>query len=462
METVAAQSWKNRGKIAVFVYEAEKARLSNCLNLARNCRWPPLRNPRFDRAGQKSSSFEKPVYLYLLKCAPIRQSQARFSTDFPSLRRLFLVTTLVTPTPPRSREKELSSFPADNKLSDRQLAYYLADILDRFQWPGSNPEKCRRARFQSNLDILKKKDGAVYEFGFIHCGQPWKCPICARQIARRRGKEIQSAIDKCRAAGGQVLLLTGTARHYNRDDLRALKKAVSKAFGRMTSGPPYVRAKKKFGILEYCRTIEVTHGQNGFHPHIHALIFLRQRLTDAQRAALEDFFAERWANIVEHDTDRRPSREHGLTLCDGSNAGNYIAKMTRQGLADELTRSDSKAGRNGSRSFLQVVYDFGEHGRASDEAIIREWFEAMPGTKWITYSRNFKKRYFLPEQSDFDLAQDEDDCQVEKIISIPGPVCDRLTRQGRHWIPALVEVARRSGRAGVTAFLDMLMENLPP
>ncbi|GAH95538.1 unnamed protein product, partial [marine sediment metagenome] len=327
--------------------------------------------------------------------------------------------------------------------------------------PGSNPEKCNKVRIRSDIDLMEK-DGNFYLSGFVHCGQIWKCPLCARFVAFRRGKEIQTIIDRVRADRGDVYLLTCTLPHDEGDDLKPLKKAVTKAFGRMLTGPPWKRAKQKYHISGWCRTLEVTHGKNGWHPHIHSLLFTRQPLTDAQRAALQEFLYRRWADYVERSGYRRPTPEHGLTLCHGENAGNYIAKITKQGFAEELTRSDSKAGRNGSRSILQIVDDYGEYGRASDEALIREWFEAMPGSRQLTWSKGFRNRYLPPEQSDFDLAQDKDDPQAELIIRIAGAAWDRLTLQGRHWIPLLLEVAERSGRAGVTAFLNSVLEHIPP
>ncbi|GAH91707.1 unnamed protein product [marine sediment metagenome] len=136
--------------------------------------------------------------------------------------------------------------------------------------------------------------------------------------------------------------------------------------------------------------------------------------------------------------------------------------MTKQGLAEELTGSDRKSGRNGSRSILGIAYDYGKHGLDSDKALILEYFAAMHRSRQLTWSKGFRKLYLPPEQSDIELAQDKDDPQAELICRIPGPVWDEMIRRNPSMPYALLEVAEKSGGLAVAEFLQAFFDSHPP
>jgi len=347
-----------------------------------------------------------------------------------------------------------------NFLSPRDLRYFLRDILRKLQRPGSNPEKCGRTPISSVVEGHLKNGRAGWR-GLVNCGQAPACPVCAYRIAVKQGKKIKLVIDQVESEGGAVGLGTATFPHYLDDALQPLKKVMLKSFTRMMTGPAFLRATEKYGILGWCRSPDYTRGQNGHHPHIHFIYFTRQPLTDAQRVAWEDFLYRRWDRIIYKAIGRHPSVEHGLRLSQGENAGDYINQVTKKGFADELTRSDSKSGRSGNRSIFQIIYDYAESGRAFDKALILEYMAAFRGCRQLTWSKSMK-RYRSPEQSDFELVQDEADPPDEIFIRIPARTWIEITRRDPSLPSRMLEVAESLGGAAVTDFLNAYFDGHPP
>jgi hypothetical protein len=210
--------------------------------------------------------------------------------------------------------------------------------------------------------------------------------------------------------------------------------------------------------------LEVTHGyEHGWHPHIHALLFTGSPLTEVQIADLRAFLYKRWSAMVEKAGYGRPSPEHGLTICHGQNAGHYVAKMTRQGLAQELIGSQNKSAHPGHRSPVEIFADYAKYEMPADRVLILEYFAAMSGSRQMTWSNNgFRKKYLPPEQSDYDIVQARKDGQVVQIISIEGQTWDRLTKDACHWTLRIKQAYKLSGRQGVVDFLDKILDDIPP
>ncbi|MBW5466231.1 Rep protein, partial [Pseudomonas aeruginosa] len=64
------------------------------------------------------------------------------------------------------------------------------------------------------------------------------------------------------------------------DDLTTLHVQIRNAWRRTTTGRAVKDFRKLLGIKCTIRALEVTHGQNGFQPHLHVLLFLEQDATN--------------------------------------------------------------------------------------------------------------------------------------------------------------------------------------
>jgi len=62
-----------------------------------------------------------------------------------------------------------------------------------------------------------------------------------------------------------------------------LWELLSKGWGYMTAGRQWIQFKETFGLVGTIKAVEVTHGGNGWHPHIHVLFFVDAPMNDFDR-----------------------------------------------------------------------------------------------------------------------------------------------------------------------------------
>lgn len=153
--------------------------------------------------------------------------------------------------------------------------------------------------------------------GLMTCGSVWSCPRCSAVIAHTRAEEIGRAVRECHQQGGKVYLMTLTMRHTSRDRLAELWDGLTvgwrSAFGtRKWTGQRsriVERAGKTvavrgrlgdaelFDVAGMTRVVEATYGApasggNGWHLHIHALVFTASAMEFALRPDLPLLFAD--------------------------------------------------------------------------------------------------------------------------------------------------------------------------
>jgi hypothetical protein len=141
--------------------------------------------------------------------------------------------------------------------------------------------------------------GPVASFGgLVTCGSVWSCPRCSAVVAHSRADEIASAVRVCQRRGGTVYLMTLTMRHTAADKLQDLWDGLSQGWrssfgtrswtgqrartterqGRLVELAAVQGDAELFGVAGLTRVVEATYGSptrggNGWHLHIHALVF---------------------------------------------------------------------------------------------------------------------------------------------------------------------------------------------
>jgi hypothetical protein len=269
-------------------------------------------------------------------------------------------------------------------------------------------------------------------------------------------------------------MLTLTLPHDALDELRPMRRHVSKAWSKVQAGAAYKRWKAKIGIVGSIRAMEVTTGPSGWHPHLHILILTDKSLEhpasgklDKDGESYKQFVTRRWARLVTQRNAetgkayRSPSREHGVTFVV-SHKDEYITKL---GLADELTRGSWKRSRElaGYRTPLQVLREIArarDDGRTPDKRDVALWTEyadEMRGARQLTWSRGLRDRYDLgPEQTDLELADKEEADAGEVVYTIEAPVWDRYFRNNWSARCEVLSGAELHGWDGVQAVIDRL------
>ena len=242
-------------------------------------------------------------------------------------------------------------------------------------------------------------DGSARFAGLLRCNSVWQCPVCAPRIMRDRGDALGAIYDGHQGTGGRAIMVTLTAPHDYGDSLRELQAHVATAWRRVTTGAPWAKWKQRAGLVGYARALEVTHGANGWHPHLHTLLFVDARSTVTPEQVRRWFYA-RWCLAITRGTGLRwPSKEHGCVVTL-PRQGDYLAKM---GLSAELTSATTKEGRTGHRTPWQILRDLtgapaGSAQEQRDSALWVEWAAGMKGARQVTFSRGLKARYPQVEQ----------------------------------------------------------------
>jgi len=278
--------------------------------------------------------------------------------------------------------------------------------------------------------------GGAWFTGLQTCGLVWVCPVCAERISRGRRRELQEAADAAGRLGYRMVFVTLTVRHNRGMRLRPFLADLAKARGRMTGWRAYRKIRSDWGSAGQIRALEVTHGENGWHPHLHELFFVRHSTTEADLAELQARIYTLWADACRRVGLPEPDPEHGVLVQGGEAAGDYISKW---GIDDEMAGSAKKQGRQGGRTPWQLLDGATENPR--DAALFREYAEAFRGRRQLHYSRGLREAFSLaPEQADLELATDPPPEAVQ-VASID-PATWLAVQQHRAQ-PAVLEIAER-------------------
>jgi hypothetical protein len=269
--------------------------------------------------------------------------------------------------------------------------------------------------------------------------------------------EIEKALSWASGRDLQPDIVTFTFPHRSWQRLADLRAAQSDALARLRQSKGYRTLKKQYGLEGLIRSLEVTHGANGWHPHTHELWFLqlghqaeglRDRLTSLWEAA-----CSRAGLLDPQDSDQVSAfRRHAVHVQADTAAGDYLAKQDDSrswGMAHEVAKASSKLGR---RSGVHP-HHFLVRQAPGDSSRFLEYVQGMKGARQLYWTPGLKKRVGLDDQTDADLA--EESHESADLLGSLRTEDWRLVR-GNDARAELLDVAERFGWQGVQAFLDQL------
>lgn len=295
--------------------------------------------------------------------------------------------------------------PGRKRLSDIALRYRMRDAA---QWLTSARgvahcgQRLANPAAGGSVSLRVHVGTGRPSFGNLaRCNSPWECPVCAPRVQAGRAEELRALNDAHTAAGGTLWMATLTLPHNEGDALKPLRTHVAKAWTAIKTGAPWQRWKARLRLVGDVRALEVTHGLNGWHPHLHAALYLSGSIDAETVAAFEQWLYGRWCAVLQRRTRaagrvwRMPSREHGVKVQPLAKA-DYLAKM---GLAAETASAWTKEGRAGHRTPFQILRDvtLGAAGEAHtrDMKLWRQWARGIKGARQLIYSRGLRAHYAL-------------------------------------------------------------------
>jgi hypothetical protein len=322
----------------------------------------------------------------------------------------------------------------------------MRDVL----WHKSSLDRCRKCgRIPIGEGVSMVGNGSVAHYrGLASCGSIWACPVCSAKIRNARALEIAEAAGNWHRAGNTVLMITLTAPHDLGMPLADLLPLIAKGFTSVIAGAPWQRLKKRVPVAGQIRSIEVTHGPNGWHPHIHALLFLDGQADAEQLAAVGIHVRTRWRRFIVKKGYRPPSELHGVKIdvcTSAEEAGAYIAK-TQDGRSpgNELARSDLKSARPGHQVPFGILGEIADTGDLELLPLWHEYEKATKGHQAITWSAGLR----ISVRSDEEVAAEE--VGGDLVLEISKPAWREITRHlGLE--TRLLEAFERGGQADAVA-----------
>ena len=309
---------------------------------------------------------------------------------------------------------------------------------------------------------------AAYLRKLERCLSVHVCPVCAARISEVRRAELSKAVEQ---SGLNVIMVTFTLAHTIRDSLQTTLDALMYAIDRIISGKFRQRFWERWNVVGTIRALEVTYSdENGYHPHAHMLLFLRNPLSRSivNRSARRMIAPRRMIRRTNIDANQTPSlnrlrapnrlnrrsrkmirrtsknqladiqrelsvqwrrglkklgrsagRDVGVVVTDSDREkAEYIAKFGREpekvwDAAREVTKGQSKKGREKGLTMWQVLALIGDESltatkRAHYTRIFREYALVTKGRQQLTWSSGLKDMIGLKDVSDDEiLIQDE-------------------------------------------------------
>lgn len=262
--------------------------------------------------------------------------------------------------------------------------------------------------------------------------------------------------------------MTLTIRHDRDDSLKQSMDAVLGSWRKLLQGSAWVGSKSKQGAREryrvsgYIRSTEVTYGTaSSWHPHIHALFFTDDKLSDTEVAAFGDEIYSRWALYVRKATGKLPTREHGTDVQrvdeGGQVLGKYLAKVQDESKTEkwdasaELARADVKRGRGDNFVPFELLDSDHPMPLPQRRRLWVEYYEGTKGRRAVTWSLGLKARYDVGEKSDDEIIEETEAAPVRWVAE--GRAYDALRRSDPELLALVLDAAAGENWPVVKALL---------
>ena len=339
--------------------------------------------------------------------------------------------------PPLPRVKELRRLRWARRRESGALLAPLGTPTESGHLEPVRPARCSWTIGQS-VGIMHDGTRPAGYTGIERCGSLWACPHCGAVIRAGRAAEIEHAANEHQKTGGDLLFFTGTVRHHKGDSLDVSLDAALEAWRRSIRGTAWQKKKKRYGISGYIRATEITYGDNGWHPHVHVMLFLDEKISEEELGEFRAWLFDRWAECVERSGGKRPTA-NGLDLqrVDGKGRvlARYLSKIQDEkkawSVGAEMARGDLKQGRGkSSLTPFDLLDSDSDIPREERGRLWREYYAATKGRRAFSWSRGLKARYAVDEREDDDILDEAESTTPVWRTSA------RSYRAARHAAPA--------------------------
>lgn len=296
-------------------------------------------------------------------------------------------------------------------------AFYLQSLARKISPKGHRVKQCLRV-------IAPNKEGAEVRLrgiekkkasygNLIVCASIWACPICASRITEERRKEIERAVTLWKHKGYKVVMLTYTFSHTREQSLKDVLATLKSARRRFKSGRKWQYIKSEFGIFGTVGAIEVTWGANGWHPHSHELLFIKQPQDSLWEGLFEGMLQQYWLDVLAIEGASGINNIALKLSVSDEFLADYIAKFGREpsinrnwDMVKEVSKAPSKKSKSNEHCTpLELLIAYGNKSGIAAKLWV-EYVTAFKGKKQLVWSVGLKDYFGIGEISEDEIALD--------------------------------------------------------
>lgn len=291
------------------------------------------------------------------------------------------------------------------------------------------------------------------------------------------------------ARGWGAAWQTLTFPHDAPDRLADTMRLVKEGWRRVRQGRAWRLLAQRVGIVGTLRKVEVTHGGNGWHPHIHLTYLTARPLSEGELEEIETVVYDAWSAFVVECGYRPPQPD----LCpiaalrlDSKGWAEYVGKVLGWELAGQEKRSRALVGRTPFEILASACAECAPHateggvrgmieatraitGRATDTELWREYEAATKGARQLSWSHGLKQSLGVTDLSESEELELGDVLleQVEETVYAFQPLEWRAVWRRAGRLECLAAIAEKSEplperTAAVRALLEMWVAEMQP
>ena len=391
--------------------------------------------------------------------------------EIPYLDRLTNYVVGVSPKPHHAADngadkanRKNADFGASKAAASRCRKWHLRGVL----WQDSALKRVRECSCRTlpntggHVAVRRHEDEAgdirVGYAGLRRCGSVWACPLCSTRINATRRLEVGALAATSQSRGYYCALQTITLRHYQGQALGMLFNALSEGQRGVAATTSVRRVRRELGLVGYVRSLEITYGAHGWHPHIHKLLVFEREPSVADLQRLADTEYPVWVRQCRRRGLGIPIREcyDIRPVYDADEAAQYLVKsdedltaLSKDAESAAVTRRKQEVADGRARSIAGMAYEmtggmYTKAGRAvssmspwqlleeyaatGDMAYLDLWHEyerASKGRRQIIWSRGLKTMFGIGEVTDEEIAEREEGTRDDTLFWVTDwtPMC---------------------------------------
>jgi hypothetical protein len=209
-------------------------------------------------------------------------------------------------------------------------------------------------------------------------------------------------------------MMTLTVPHYAKDRLEDVLNGIQKALRTMKNRKKYKIIAVEIGLIGNIRTLEVTHGSNGWHPHFHILLFTKRILSDDELKNLKGCLLLQWQAACVSNGLPCPN-EHGLDIVNGTWAAAYVTKW---GIEEEMTKGLLKQGMKSGHVSPFGLLDLYAEGDEKAGKQYQEFAKVFKGRRQLVWSKGLRDLLGVGKQKSDEAILEEVESKSEVFMKI--------------------------------------------